>query len=85
WAGTWLGVFPSWETMIAQFIAAAFVIGSYYAAEWVKIKKPRRDAAKRRAAAAAAGGGQPDSSTDGTIAAASSDEEPAVAGPVRSA
>jgi high-affinity iron transporter len=54
WAGTWLGVFPSWETMIAQVIAATFVIGSYYAAEWVKIKKPRRDAAKRRAAAAAA-------------------------------
>ncbi len=54
WAGTWLGVFPSWETMVAQTIAAAFVIGSYYAAEWVKIKKPRRDAAKRREAAAKA-------------------------------
>lgn len=54
WAGTWLGVFPSWETMIAQLIAASFVIGSYYAAEYVKIKRPQKQAAKRREAAAAA-------------------------------
>ena len=54
WMGTWLGVFPSWETMIAQGIAAAFVIGSYFAAEYVKIKRPQKQAAKRRAAAAAA-------------------------------
>ncbi len=54
WAGTWFGIFPSWETMIAQFIAAGFVIGSYYAAEYVKIKKPQKEAAKRRAAKAEA-------------------------------
>ncbi len=54
WAGTWFGIFPSWETMIAQCIAAGFVIGSYYAAEYVKIKKPQREAAKRRAAKAEA-------------------------------
>ncbi|MBJ7472157.1 MAG: FTR1 family protein, partial [Solirubrobacteraceae bacterium] len=54
WMGTWLGVFPSWETMIAQALAAAFVIGSYFAAEYVKIKRPQKQAAKRRAAAAAA-------------------------------
>lgn len=54
WAGTWLGIFPSWETMIAQLIAASFVIGSYYAAEYVKIKRPQKQAARRREAAAAA-------------------------------
>ncbi len=56
WLGTWFGIFPTWETMIGQLIAATFVIGSYYAAEYVRIKKPRKDAAKRRAAAAAAAG-----------------------------
>ncbi len=57
WMGTWLGIFPSWETMIAQGLAAAFVIGSYFAAEYVKIKRPQKQAAKRRAAAAAAAAG----------------------------
>ncbi|MBO9534705.1 MAG: FTR1 family protein [Solirubrobacteraceae bacterium] len=50
WAGTWLGIFPSVETMIAQFIAAAFVIGSYYAAEYVKIKRPQKIARQAREA-----------------------------------
>ena len=33
WLGTWLGVFPTWETLGGQVIAFAFVIGSYFAAE----------------------------------------------------
>ena len=33
---------------------SAFVIGSYYGAEYVRIKKPQKAAAKRRAAAEAA-------------------------------
>jgi high-affinity iron transporter len=32
WAGMWFAVFPTYETMIAQAIAALLVIGSYYAA-----------------------------------------------------
>jgi high-affinity iron transporter len=32
WMGMWFAVFPSYETLIAQFIAAVLVIGSYYAA-----------------------------------------------------
>ena len=47
WLGTWLGVFPTWETLGAQAVAFAFVIGSYYAAEYVRIKRPRRQAALR--------------------------------------
>ena len=45
WAGTWLGVFPTVETLGAQAIALAFVVGSYFAAEYVRVKRPRRRAA----------------------------------------
>src|SRR5213076_3432386 len=31
WAGMWFAVFPTYETLIAQAIAAILVIGSYYA------------------------------------------------------
>ncbi|MBA2262566.1 MAG: FTR1 family protein [Solirubrobacterales bacterium] len=48
WMGTWLGLFPTWQTLGAQVLAAAFVIGSYFAAEYVRIKRPRRLAAARR-------------------------------------
>jgi high-affinity iron transporter len=30
WAGVWFSIFPSWETMIAQALAATLVIGSYF-------------------------------------------------------
>jgi high-affinity iron transporter len=32
WMGMWFAVFPTYETIIAQLIAAVLVIGSYYAA-----------------------------------------------------
>jgi high-affinity iron transporter len=32
WMGLWFAVFPTIETLIAQFIAALLVVGSYYAA-----------------------------------------------------
>src|SRR6476646_8304021 len=32
WAGLWFAIFPTYETLIAQLIAAILVIGSYYAA-----------------------------------------------------
>ncbi|MEM7343212.1 MAG: FTR1 family protein [Chloroflexota bacterium] len=34
WMGLWLGLFPTWEGIIAQVAAATFVIGSYYLAEY---------------------------------------------------
>ena len=45
WAGLWFGVFPTWETLGAQVGALVFVIGSYFLAQEVKVKRPRR---KRR-------------------------------------
>lgn len=41
WMGTWLGVYPTYETLGAQVLALAFVIGSYYAAEWYRKNKSR--------------------------------------------
>jgi high-affinity iron transporter len=46
WAGLWFGVFPTWETLIAQVGALVFVIGSYFLAQEVKVKRPQRKLAK---------------------------------------
>jgi high-affinity iron transporter len=34
WTGVWLGLYATWEGIIAQLIAVVFVFGSYFAAEW---------------------------------------------------
>jgi high-affinity iron transporter len=34
WMGMWFAVFPTWETLIGQAIAAVLVIGSYYGARY---------------------------------------------------
>jgi high-affinity iron transporter len=41
WTGLWLGVFPTWQGVIAQCAAATFVLGSYFAAE--ALRKQRRE------------------------------------------
>jgi high-affinity iron transporter len=30
WAGVWFSIYPTWETVIAQLIALALVVGSYF-------------------------------------------------------
>jgi high-affinity iron transporter len=30
WAGVWFSLFPTWETILAQVLAAALVVGSYF-------------------------------------------------------
>ncbi len=42
WMGTWLGVYPTVETLAAQALAFCFVIGSYFAAEWMRKRDLRR-------------------------------------------
>jgi high-affinity iron transporter len=42
WLGAWFEIYPVWETLAAQALAALFVVGSYYAAEYVKVTRPRR-------------------------------------------
>lgn len=42
WVGAWFEIYPTWETIGAQVLAAAFVIGSYYAAEHIKVRRPAK-------------------------------------------
>jgi high-affinity iron transporter len=42
WMGAWFEMYSIWETLIVQALAAVFVVGSYYAAEYVKVKRPQR-------------------------------------------
>ena len=42
WMGAWFEMYSIWETLIVQVLAAIFVVGSYYAAEYVKVKRPRK-------------------------------------------
>ncbi len=41
WAGVWFALFPNLEGLAAQVAAAAVVIGSYYAAEFLLVRRPR--------------------------------------------
>jgi high-affinity iron transporter len=40
WMGSWFEMYSTWETLGAQVLAAAFVIGSYYAAERIRVRRP---------------------------------------------
>lgn len=42
WAGQWFEVYPTVETLLAQVLAASFVIGSYYLAEYIRVTKPKK-------------------------------------------
>lgn len=42
WMGSWFEMYPSWETLGAQALAGAFVIGSYGLAEYLKVTRPVR-------------------------------------------
>jgi high-affinity iron transporter len=48
WMGTWLGVFPTMETLAAQLGALAFVVGSYFLAEYVRKRRVRSRTGPRR-------------------------------------
>ena len=52
WMGMWFAVFPTYETMVAQLLAAILVVGSYYAASHVrpKARADSRDLANATAA-----------------------------------
>jgi high-affinity iron transporter len=42
WMGTWLGIFPTVETIGAQVAALLFVVGSYFLAEFVRKRQVRK-------------------------------------------
>jgi high-affinity iron transporter len=39
WLGIWFGIYPTWEGIALQACSAAFVIGSYYLAEWLDMRR----------------------------------------------
>jgi high-affinity iron transporter len=51
WVGLWFAVFPTVEGLVAQGLAAALVLGSYFGAEYWRIKRPRRKALAQAPAA----------------------------------
>ena len=80
WLGLWFGVFPTWETIGAQVIAAGFVIGSYFVAQEVRVKRPQRRARRKRAVQpepAAGSTGEYHGNRNGNGRAALPAEEPA--------
>jgi high-affinity iron transporter len=42
WAGTWFAFYPTVETCVAQFLSLLLVLGSYFAAQWLRVWRPRR-------------------------------------------
>jgi high-affinity iron transporter len=42
WMGTWFSLFNNWETFVGQAIALLLVIGSYVAAQYLRVWRPRR-------------------------------------------
>ncbi len=50
WVGLWFAVFPTVEGLVAQVLAAALVLGSYFGAEYWRIKRPRKKAMAATAA-----------------------------------
>lgn len=47
WMGMWFAVFPTVESLGAQFVAALLVIGSYFTAEYVRVGKRRKQVAAK--------------------------------------
>lgn len=48
WLGLWFAVFNNVQTIVAQIIAALFVIGSYVGAQYARVWRPRRQRARAR-------------------------------------
>jgi high-affinity iron transporter len=40
WMGSWFEIYPYWETIGAQILAAVAVVGSYFLAEHLKARRP---------------------------------------------
>ena len=42
WAGEWFSIFPNVETVVAQVLALALVLGSYFGAQYLRVWRPQR-------------------------------------------
>ena len=43
WMGLWFAVFPNVESLVGQAFAGVFVVGSYFVAEHLRLKRPLRE------------------------------------------
>jgi high-affinity iron transporter len=75
WMGTWFSLFNNWETFVGQFIALALVIGSYVAAQYLRVWRPRR----RGEQAARLADSAPDRPADLAVSARLGSKPPTVA------
>ncbi len=46
WMGLWFSIFPNVQTVVAQVVAAGLVVGSYFLAEELRVRRPRRRGAR---------------------------------------
>ncbi len=42
WANTWLGLYPTWQTIGLQVCSLVFVLGSYFVARELQVGRRRR-------------------------------------------
>lgn len=42
WVGLWFATFPNLEGLLAQVLAGIFVVGSYFLAEYLKVRRPAK-------------------------------------------
>jgi high-affinity iron transporter len=42
WMGSWFEMYSTWETLGIQLLAALFVVGSYWLAKELKVRRPQR-------------------------------------------
>jgi hypothetical protein len=71
WVNMWFAVFPTYETMVAQLLAAVLVVGSYYAA------RPTRTTPASDSTELVGMQPSPSNSTSATAAASSFYQSPA--------
>lgn len=46
WAGLWFSLFNNLQSIVAQALAAVIVLGSYFGAQYLRVWRPRREAAR---------------------------------------
>jgi high-affinity iron transporter len=46
--GLWFSIFPNVQTILAQLAAAVIVVGSYFVAEELKVRRPGRRRRRER-------------------------------------
>src|SRR4051812_3004912 len=49
WMGSWFEMYSYWETLGAQVLAGGLVVGSYYLAEYLKVRRPQERGEQVRA------------------------------------